>query len=504
MSDGGNSITITEKLKIVLENDNYKIHENIHGLIYSANIGFTDKGEAYARFWNKYGRPPAEEYRKHIIDRRDLLVPQNIREVKGSFFTPAIWADKSKEYLAKVFGRNWQEEYYIWDCAAGTGNLLAGLTNKYNVWASDIDAGNVETIKSLIDIDENLDLLPSHVFQFDFLNDSLGTSGNGNLPCKLPEELKKIIGDPEKRKKLIIYINPPYAESGAGIGKGINKEGVVLAHTSHDVYLASLGKASHELFAQFMARVHHLLPDSHLAIFATLKYVNSYNFQKFREFFTSAYKSGFMCKANTFDNVYGEFPIGFGIWEINQEPFPQSIQFEVFNTDGKLSGVKHFFNGERFINDWMRFIDNFKDAIGFLNAKGIDFQNNQGVWISTTKPAGGGSHFGISKKNLIEIAIYFSIRQSFEHTWINHNDQFLYPNDGYKKDVEFHNNCLVNTLFHGKNNIQSKHGINHWIPFTEKEVDAKEKFDSNFMSAYLKKESFSAEAQAVLDAGREL
>jgi hypothetical protein len=114
MSDGGNSITITEKLKIVLENDNYKIHENIHGLIYSANIGFTDNGEAYARFWNKYGRPPAEEYRKHIIDRRDLLVPQNIREVKGSFLTPAIWADKSKEYLADVFGNNWQNDYYIW------------------------------------------------------------------------------------------------------------------------------------------------------------------------------------------------------------------------------------------------------------------------------------------------------------------------------------------------------------------------------------------------------
>jgi ubiquinone/menaquinone biosynthesis C-methylase UbiE len=67
------------------------------------------------------------------------LAPQNIHEVKGSFFTPKLWADKSKEYLEKVFGADWQKEYYVWDCAAGTGNLLAGLRNRYNVWASDIN-----------------------------------------------------------------------------------------------------------------------------------------------------------------------------------------------------------------------------------------------------------------------------------------------------------------------------------------------------------------------------
>ena len=63
-------------------------------------------------------------------------MPQDVRERKGSFFTPAIWVEKSQEYLANTLGENWQDEYYIWDCCAGTGNLLAGLTNKYNIWAS--------------------------------------------------------------------------------------------------------------------------------------------------------------------------------------------------------------------------------------------------------------------------------------------------------------------------------------------------------------------------------
>ena len=52
---------------------------------------------------------------------------EDSRERKGAFFTPKIWVGLSQAYLAKAFGKNWQSEYYVWDCAAGTGNLLNGL-----------------------------------------------------------------------------------------------------------------------------------------------------------------------------------------------------------------------------------------------------------------------------------------------------------------------------------------------------------------------------------------
>jgi hypothetical protein len=68
------------------------------------------------------------EYWDYIIDRRDLLVPQNIRERKGSFFTPQKWVALSQQYIADVLGEDWQDEYYVWDCAAGTGNLF-GVPN---------------------------------------------------------------------------------------------------------------------------------------------------------------------------------------------------------------------------------------------------------------------------------------------------------------------------------------------------------------------------------------
>jgi hypothetical protein len=43
----------------------------------------------------------------------------------------------------------------------------------------------------------------------------------------------------------------------------------------------------------------------------------------------------------------------------------------------------------------------------------------------------------------------------------------------------------VYTLFSDFNAIKSKYGVNHWIPFTEEEVGAKDCFASHFMSDWL-------------------
>jgi hypothetical protein len=130
----------------------------------------------------------------------------------------------------------------------------------------------------------------------------------------------------------------------------------------------------------------------------------------------------------------------------------------------------------------------------------------------------------INQDNLISVSVYFAVRKCIEATWINDRDQFLFPKDGWEIDEDFQNNCLTYTLF--SNNIQSKYGDNHWIPFTEKEVNAQEKLDSNFMTHFingkLKNDTntkidifsnskirttpliFSAEALSVFNAGKEL
>ncbi|MFY7786410.1 MAG: hypothetical protein ACOVQA_00935, partial [Thermoflexibacteraceae bacterium] len=192
--------TLKEKLYVLLQKSYYELDRKVNevGLFNSSKTSFTDQQKAHTLFWNKYERPPREEYWDYIVERRDLLVPQDVRERKGSFFTPQIWVELSQKYLADVLGEDWQDEYYIWDCAAGTGNLLTGLTNKRRIFASTLDKQDVDVIKDRIQNGANL--LESHVFQFDFLNDSFD---------KLPQNLQEIINNPEKRKKLVIYINPP-------------------------------------------------------------------------------------------------------------------------------------------------------------------------------------------------------------------------------------------------------------------------------------------------------
>ncbi len=110
------------------------------------------------------------------------IVKEINRERKGSFYTPKIWVELSQKYIADVLGEDWQDEYYVWDCAAGTGNLLTGLTNKYNIWASTLDKADVDVMHDRIENGANL--LDDHVFQFDFLNDGFE---------KLPKGLQKII-----------------------------------------------------------------------------------------------------------------------------------------------------------------------------------------------------------------------------------------------------------------------------------------------------------------------
>jgi len=114
-----------------------------------------------------------------------------------------------------------------------------------------------------------------------------------------------------------------------------------------------------------------------------------------------------------------------------------------------------------------------------------DFQNNQFLNIAIIERERHNNYFAFTASNLIVGCVYFSVRHCIKHTWINHDDRFLEPQNSWQTDIEFHNDCLVFTLFHGQNRFSSKEDTNHWIPFTEQEVNARERFESNFMSRFI-------------------
>jgi hypothetical protein len=488
-----NNESLYPQLKISLRGTYYVINvDKVKRLL--REVLFNDGGKEHAQFWLRYKRPPKEEFHEYMKMRRDLLVPQKIRERKGAYFTPAVWVEKAHEYLENTFGENWQDEFYIWDCCCGTANLLANLINADNVWASTIDQPDIDIIYD--SIDHGFNLLKPHVFKFDFLNDSFD---------ELPAQLKDVINDPEKQKKLILLINPPYAESGDGLGTGTNKIGVVSQFSTHPEFMSILSNASHEVFSQFIIQVYRKMPHANLAVFTTLKYLNSPNFAAFRQFFRAEYTNGFIVPANTFDNVVGQFPIGFLIWRLSLSEFPNAVSVDVIDRGGSCQSKKTFRNDKKLINEWLRTVDVTGNHIGFLHYTSNDFQNSSSVWIGLKQPKGHKSRIALTETNISDGAIYFAVRHCIPHTWINHNDQFLFPNDSYKRDIAFQKDCLVFALFHDKNTICAADGVNHWIPFTRRQINGKNSFKSTFMSDFLKtREPFTQEASAVLEAGRVL
>lgn len=308
--------TILESLNTILKVNHYKFNKKLNnfGAFNFDETSFNDKQKAHQTFWNIYERPPKREFWDYIIERRDLLVSNDIRERKGAFFTPKIWVEKSQEYLAKILGQDYQDEYIIWDCAGGTGNLLSGLINKANLYLSTLDKSDVSIVKERIK--NGAKFLENHVFQFDFLNDDFYSE-------KVPKSLQEILKDKEKLKKLIIYINPPYAEATSAktpSGTGKNKDLVARGNLICEKYKDELNKANNELFAQFFMRIYKELNGCIMASFSTLKYLNSSNFKKFREIFKAKFLEGFMVPADSFDNVKGQFPIGFLVWDTATPP----------------------------------------------------------------------------------------------------------------------------------------------------------------------------------------
>ena len=153
-------------------------------------------------------------------------------------------------------------------------------------------------------------------------------------------------------------------------------------------------------------------------------------------------------------------------------------------------------------------------AVGFLYSSNNDLQHAQleTLIASSIFTGGNGGGYYILSENLWQAAIVFSVRRLIKPTWLNDRDQFLQPSQPLTDD--FKSDCLVWMLFNGSNLTAGADGLrwndrdwsltNHFIPFTESEVGAKGRFESDFMARHMKGMAFSPEATAVLDEGRML
>jgi hypothetical protein len=498
----------------------------------------------YRNFWNIYHRPPEKEHRHYLLERRDSLLPMDDQKFKGAFYTPLHIVDKAYNQLTATLGANWQKKYIVWDMCAGVGNLEAKHSNLRNVYMSTLDQEDVTIMRS------NPAFAGAEIFQYDYLNDDVDDFGqiDYDLSGKLPMALRQAIADARARKKgakpILVLINPPYAEATSSdnvSSKGVDrsKKGVAKSRFALSG-MGGYGKASNELFTQFIARAHREIPNAFLAIFSKLKYINSQAFEEFRSAWTARYLGGFVVHSRAFDGLKGNFPIGFLIWDTSKRALINEVDVVALDRDGAIVGEKSFVNIEnsRLLATWVsrpaanntpaiplkgailpatakadvrgtRWSD---DAIGWLNCAGNDFQQAAKLTMMLSSGFGSGRCYFVNSENLWQAAIVFSVRRLIKPTWLNDRDQFLQPSQPLSE--EFRSDCLVWMLFNDNNltaGVDALHWndrdwslTNHFIPFTEAQVGAKARFESDFMVQYMKGMTFSPEAQAVLDEGRKL
>lgn len=492
--------------------------------------------DGYRKFWQIYHRPPEVEHRKYLLERRDSLLPLDERSFKGAYYTPLKVVDKAYDLLAKTLGKNWQQNYIVWDMCCGVGNLEVKHSNHRNIFMSTLDQADIDVMKA-----SRTCVAATH-FQYDYLNDDIDDFGNIDytITNKLPKALQQAIADANAKKtgakKILVLMNPPYAEVGTGAASG-NKAGVASTKFANNS-MSEYGKATNELFTQFVARIHQEIPNATLAMFSKLKYVNAPNFEQFRQRWKAKYLGGFVVHSKAFEGLNGNFPIGFLIWDTSKKQIIKEVETEAFDKTANWVGEKSFYNlpNKTYLNVWLkrprtnktpvlplknaitpatsepRVKTSADGAIAYMYCGKNDMQHAAQQTVLFSSAYGQADGFYLTSENLWQASIIFAVRRLIKPTWLNDRDQFLQPTAPLSN--EFKTDCLMWMLFNGSNltasaddlewNKQTWSIVNHFIPFTETEVGAKSRFESAFMVQYLADKKRSKEAQAVLDAGREI
>jgi hypothetical protein len=496
----------------------------------------SDRG--YRNFWAIYHRPPEKDYRAYLLERRDSLLPLDERSFKGAYYTPLHIVDKAYDLLAQVLGKNWQQQYIVWDMCCGAGNLEVKHSNHRNIFMSTLDQADIDVMKT------SHTCVAATKFQYDYLNDDVDDFGQIDYARtnKMPESLRQAIADAKTKKKgakkVLVLMNPPYGEaSSSDTISGAGRHKKTIANTRIGSNMEGLGYAARELFVQFLTRIKRELPGATVAFFSTLKYVNAPNFEQFREQWSAKYLGGFVVHSQAFDGLNGDFPIGFLAWDTSKTEALTEIETRALDKDGNWLGRKKFANmpNSQFLSGWLPRLKTttqniplknaikpqtahakvttwHEGAIGYMLANGNDLQQAGTLTATFSSIFSSGNGFYITRENLWKAAIVFTVRRLIKPTWLNNRDQFLQPTGELL--AEFKSDCLVWMLFNGSNlsagaNELEWNGrkwalVNHFIPFTEKDVGANDRFESDFMSVYLSKMRLSKEAQQVMGEGRAL
>lgn len=389
----------------------------------------------------------------------------NNKKNEGEFYTPDIFADYSHKVLEKHFGKNWYNEYYVWDPSWGIGNLTRSKKFKHLY---------VSTLHQY-DIDESDANPEAEKFKFDFLNDPIKSLFGLHIPESLYNALLK-------NKPIIFLMNPPYA---APHDMKVGHKDVEIDTYVHS-RMGNMRFSKTNLFSQFIYRVMMIknsynLTNCNICVFSSSVFMSGSGYKKFRKAFLDEFNfiDGYLFNASYFDECSKRWGISMSVWKSGKSDninyFKHNI-LEVENGKIKTAGTKMIYN----IDGCCSFRDYCKepikgmktyptvtlknpitvgdrdgsmmttDAIGFyVNTANNVYESMQNCYILSSAPNNIVSGFSVTKNNFVRICTNFTSRKVIANNWINNKDEFLKPdvNHDDPKWKEFEADSLVYSMF---------------------------------------------------------
>lgn len=462
--------------------------------------------EAFKRYYSfKFNAKEKKDFTA-IADR---LIEDSDRRRKGDFYTPSIWVDEAHKMLAENLGTDWKDEYMVWDCAWGTGNL----TRDYKFW--DLYCSTLEEHDLVIGKKYNEGACK---FQYDFLNDDVELfddllskvkegyklSEKDFKGSKLYKSAPNLIKGLVVGKKLLFLINPPYgtANTFGHLGQDNYKSSIALTKINEKMKANEIGASSQQLYAQFLYRI-ALLNDLfdkqfNMGIFSPSLYMSGQSFEKLREYLDSSLTrvDGMLFQASEFADVSATWGISFVVWKSEKgvtSPIKinKPIKVNKVHETGVLTlenKLVYAVSKDKNCSTWCKTdskekaIDApqmtsaikysntpsrgklVKDALGYyFNVSNIVEKNTCEVFLlsSCSKSANGIS---ILEDNVLRVLSSFTARKLITGqyaTWMNGKDEYMIPNTGHELYKQWENDCLVYSLFNTSSNQSSLRGISY-------------------------------------------
>lgn len=346
----------------------------IHGVEVKVN---PDKYNQFKILYNMREYSRLEQ--KQITAITDRLIEDTDRRRRGDFYTPSIWVDEAHKLLDKNLGENWRDEYMVWDCAWGTGNLTRdyqfadlycstlqqedlNIATRYNRNATkfqydflndDVEemeqikvelcrplsfkAGiNMQAMESYINFAKILDLYAMAVDK-GFMtieegqiayNRAINILHGTKLYAMAPSLITGLLGgeNGEDKKKLLFLINPPYGASTNVKSTTLSGEAKIGTNSTliqSQMNQNKIGAASQNLYTQFIYRIDCLQKifgtEIRLGIFCPPAYITGKNAKTLRNKLGLWFTDGFLLQANQFADVSEGWGISFELLEKNTD-----------------------------------------------------------------------------------------------------------------------------------------------------------------------------------------